>query len=96
MCGLEMQTTRERIVMPSSTTESTLALVMTAGEEFPSNAGLAQAIKARIPNIVIPVIKDGDTIGPDAATKIVVRHETSGFIPGQPVYRLHFQGKGGA
>ncbi|CCJ07945.1 hypothetical protein [Methylocystis sp. SC2] len=27
---------------------------MTAGEEFPSNAGLAQAIKARIPNIVIP------------------------------------------
>jgi hypothetical protein len=40
-----------------------------------------------------PVIKDGDTIGPDAATKIVVRHETSGFIPGQPVYRLHFQGK---
>jgi hypothetical protein len=43
-----------------------------------------------------PVIKDGDTIGPDAATKIVVRHETSGFIPGQSVYRLHFQGKGGA
>ncbi|MBG0792824.1 DUF4261 domain-containing protein [Methylocystis sp. H62] len=43
-----------------------------------------------------PVIKDGDTIGPDAATKIVVRHETSGFIPGESVYRLHFQGKGGA
>lgn len=36
-----------------------------------------------------PVIKDGDTIGPDAATKIVVRHETSGFIPGESVYRLH-------
>lgn len=43
-----------------------------------------------------PVIKDGDTIGPDAATKIIVRHETSGFIPGESVYRLHFQGKGGA
>jgi hypothetical protein len=43
-----------------------------------------------------PVIKDGDTIGPDAATKIVVRHETSAFVPGQPVYRLHFHGKGGA
>jgi hypothetical protein len=42
-----------------------------------------------------PVIKDGDTIGPDAATKIVVRHETSGFMPGRPVYRLYFQGKGG-
>ena len=27
---------------------------MTAGEELPSNAGLAQAIKARAPNIVIP------------------------------------------
>ncbi|MCQ4191518.1 DUF4261 domain-containing protein [Methylocystis suflitae] len=36
-----------------------------------------------------PVIKDGDTIGPDAGTKIVVRHETSGFVPGQPVYRLY-------
>jgi hypothetical protein len=45
---------RESMVMSSSTTESTLAIVMTAGEEFPSNAGLAQAIKARIPNIVIP------------------------------------------
>jgi hypothetical protein len=41
-----------------------------------------------------PVIKDGDTIGPDAATKIVVRHETSACTPGQPVYRLYFQGKG--
>ena len=40
--------------MSSSTTESMLAIVMTAGKEFPSNAGLAQAIKARIPNIVIP------------------------------------------
>jgi hypothetical protein len=43
-----------------------------------------------------PVIEDGDTIGPDAATKIVVRHETSGFILGESVYRLYFQGKGGA
>jgi hypothetical protein len=41
-------------------------------------------------------IKDGDTIGPDAATKIVVRHEASGFTPGQPVCLLYFQGKGGA
>lgn len=40
--------------MSSSTTESTLAIVMTAGDEFPGNAVLAQAIKARIPNIVIP------------------------------------------
>jgi hypothetical protein len=43
-----------------------------------------------------PVIKDGDTIGPDAAAKIVVRYEMSAFIPGESVYRLHFQGKGGA
>jgi hypothetical protein len=43
-----------------------------------------------------PVIKNGDTIAPDAATKMIVRHETSGFIPGLSVYRLHFQGKGGA
>ena len=81
--------------MSSSTTESMLAIVMTAGKEFPSNAGLAQAIKARIPNIVIPVIKDGDTIGPDPATKIVVRRETSAFTPGR-LYRLYFQGKDGA
>ncbi len=40
--------------MPSSTTESSLAIVMTAGEEFPGNAALAQAIKARIPTIVVP------------------------------------------
>lgn len=45
---------RESMVMTSSTTESTLAIVMTAGEEFPSNAGLAQAIKARILAIAIP------------------------------------------
>ncbi|MBI5313689.1 MAG: hypothetical protein HZB28_11365 [Methylocystis sp.] len=38
-----------------------------------------------------PIINDGDTIGPEAATKVVVRHEASGFVPGQPVYRLHFQ-----
>jgi hypothetical protein len=38
-------------------------------------------------------IKDGDTIGPDAATKIGVRHEASAFVPGQPVYRLYFHGK---
>jgi hypothetical protein len=36
------------------TTESTLATVMTAGEVFPSNGSLAEAIKARVPNVVIP------------------------------------------
>ena len=43
-----------------------------------------------------PVIKDGDTIGPDAATKIVVRHETSGFVLGKPDYRLNSQERGDA
>jgi hypothetical protein len=37
-----------------------------------------------------PVLKDGDTIGPDEATKIIVRHEQSGFVPEQAVYRLYF------
>jgi hypothetical protein len=35
--------------MPSSTTDSMLAIVMTAGDELPGNAVLAQAIKARTP-----------------------------------------------
>jgi hypothetical protein len=30
-----------------------------------------------------PVIKDGDAIRPDAATKIVVRTDMSSFAPGQ-------------
>lgn len=40
--------------MSSPTAESMLAIVMIAGEDFPGNAVLAQAIKARIPNLVIP------------------------------------------
>jgi hypothetical protein len=31
-----------------------LAIVMTPGAAFPSNGSLAQAIKARLPNVVIP------------------------------------------
>jgi hypothetical protein len=42
------------------------------------------------------VIKDGDTVGPDAATKITVRREESSFAPGQKVYRLYFSKKGAA
>jgi hypothetical protein len=37
-----------------------------------------------------PVLKDGDTIGPDEATKIVVRHEQSSFVRELGVYRLYF------
>jgi hypothetical protein len=37
-----------------------------------------------------PVVKDGDRIGPDETTKITVRHEHSGFVQGQSVYRLYF------
>ena len=36
------------------------------------------------------VIKDGDTIGPDAKTKMTVRHEDSSLVRGQRVYRLYF------
>lgn len=37
-----------------------------------------------------PVIKDGDTIGPDENTKVLVRHENSHWVPARSVYRLEF------
>ncbi|MGJ0532796.1 hypothetical protein [Methylocystis sp.] len=40
--------------MPSSTTELMLAIVMTAGDEFPGDATLAQAKKGRIPTVAAP------------------------------------------
>ena len=42
------------------------------------------------------VLSDGDTIGPDSDTKIVVRRETSVVAPGQNVYRLYFPAQGHA
>ncbi|PWB94756.1 MULTISPECIES: DUF4261 domain-containing protein [Methylosinus] len=42
------------------------------------------------------VLGDGDTIGPDADTKIVVRREASVVAPGQNVYRLYFPTQGHA
>ena len=36
------------------------------------------------------VIKDGDTIGPDAKMKVRVRHEDSILVAGTTVYRLYF------
>ncbi|MBG0811405.1 DUF4261 domain-containing protein [Methylosinus sp. H3A] len=42
------------------------------------------------------VLSDGDTIGPDADTKIIVRRETSVVAPGQNVYRLYFPERGHA
>jgi Domain of unknown function (DUF4261) len=39
-----------------------------------------------------PVLKDGDTVGPDEKTKITVRHEPSKLLPGRSVYRLYFNG----
>jgi Domain of unknown function (DUF4261) len=37
-----------------------------------------------------PVLKDGDTVGPDEKTKITVRHEPLKLLPGHNVYRLYF------
>lgn len=37
-----------------------------------------------------PVVKDGDTAGPDAASKFTVDHVKSSSGSGQPVYRLEF------
>lgn len=37
-----------------------------------------------------PVIKDGDTIGPDENTKVLVQHKTSHWVPGQKVYHVQF------
>ncbi|OAI30480.1 hypothetical protein A1351_08880 [Methylosinus sp. R-45379] len=42
------------------------------------------------------VLSDGDTIGPDADTKIIVRREASVVAPGQNVYRLYFPTQGHA
>ncbi|WP_018265757.1 DUF4261 domain-containing protein [Methylosinus sp. LW4] len=42
------------------------------------------------------VLGDGETIGPDADTKIIVRHEESVVAPGQKVYRLYFPTQGHA
>jgi hypothetical protein len=42
-----------------------------------------------------PVIKDGDTIGPDAKTQIRVRHEDSSLVAGTKAYRLYFSREGG-
>lgn len=39
-----------------------------------------------------PVVKDGDTIGPDAATKFTVHHAPSTNVAGEKVYRLSFAG----
>ena len=47
----------------------------------------------RNPNYLItagPVLKDGDTVGPDDATKITVRHLASHFNAQEQVYRLQF------
>jgi hypothetical protein len=40
-----------------------------------------------------PVLKDGDTVGPDEKTRIRVRHEPSKLRPGCSVYRLYFNGR---
>jgi hypothetical protein len=36
------------------------------------------------------VLKDGETVGPDANTKWRVRHEVSRFLPGRMAYRVYF------
>lgn len=42
------------------------------------------------------VLGDGDTIGPDADTKILVRREESVVAPGRNVYRFYFPDQGAA
>jgi hypothetical protein len=39
-----------------------------------------------------PVIKDGDTVGPDATTKFTVHHVKASNASGSLVYRLEFTG----
>jgi len=64
--------------MSTSTTESMLAIVMTAGAAFPSNAGLVRAIKARIPNLVIP-----EDVVADPNGTLVFLHEDYMFAVGK-------------
>jgi hypothetical protein len=55
-----------------------LAIVMTAGEDFPGNAVLAKAIKARAPNIVIP-----ENIVADPNSTLVFLYEDYMFAVGK-------------
>lgn len=60
---------------------------------FPGDPGALHGTIHNLAGYLIeagPVLKDGDTFGPDTATKIAVRHVSSEVLKNQKVYRIEY------